>query len=46
MKILEKMLFWSQKWIFKNLGELYIVTVNIKVADNNLNYNLSETIYL
>ncbi len=42
MKILEKVLFWCQKWIFNNLGEFYKETVNIKVVDNNSNYNLSE----
>jgi hypothetical protein len=46
MKILEKVLFWCQKWIYKNLGEFYVENVNIKVVDNNLNYNLSEIIYL
>jgi hypothetical protein len=34
--------------VFKNLGEFYVETVNIKAVDNNLNYtgNLSEIIYL
>jgi hypothetical protein len=45
MNILEKLLFWCQKWIFKSLGEFYIETVKIKVVDNNSNYNLSEIIY-
>jgi hypothetical protein len=45
MKILEKVLFLNQKWIFLNLGEFNIETVNIKVVDNNSNYNLSEIIY-
>jgi hypothetical protein len=45
MKILEKALFLSQKWIFKKLGEFYLETLNIKVIDNNSNYNLSEIIY-
>jgi hypothetical protein len=34
IKILEKVLFWYQKWIFKNLGQFYFETVNIKVVDN------------
>jgi hypothetical protein len=46
MKILEKVLFWCQKRIFKNLGEFYVETVNVIVVDNNLNHNLSEIIYL
>ncbi len=46
MKILEKVLFWCQKWIFTYLGEFYKETVNIKVVDNKSNYNLSEIIYL
>ncbi len=33
------------KLLFKNLGEFCIETVNIKVVDNNSNYNLSELIY-
>ncbi len=37
MKIVEKVLFLSQKWILKNLDEFYIETVNIKVVDNNSN---------
>jgi hypothetical protein len=42
MKILEKVLwFWCRKWILKNVGEFYVEAVNIKVVDNNLNYNLS-----
>jgi hypothetical protein len=28
MNIFEKVLFWCQKWIIKNLGEFYIETVN------------------
>ncbi len=31
--------------MFKNVGEFYIETLNIKVVDNNSNYNLSEIIY-
>jgi hypothetical protein len=46
MKVLEKMLFWCQKWVFKNLCEFYVETVNIKAVDNNLNYNLSDIICL
>ncbi len=46
MKVLEKVLFWCQKWVFKNFGEFYVETVNKKAVDNNLNYNLSEIIYL
>ncbi len=46
MKILEKELFWCQKLIFKNLGDFYIETLQIKVVDNNSNYNLSEIIYI
>jgi hypothetical protein len=46
MKILEKVIFWCQKLIFKNLGEFYIETVKLKVVDNNSNYNLSEIIYI
>jgi hypothetical protein len=42
MKILEKDLFWCQKWIFKNLGGFYIETLNIKVVDNNTNYTVEE----
>ncbi len=34
-----------QKRIFKNLVEFYKETVNIKVVDNNSNYNVSEIIY-
>jgi hypothetical protein len=34
MKILEKEQFWCQKWIFKNFGEFYKETVNIKIVDN------------
>jgi hypothetical protein len=34
------------KLIFRNLGEFFVETVNIKVVDNNLNYNLSEIIYI
>ncbi len=45
MKILEKVQFFSQKWICNNLGEFCIETVNIKVVDINSNYNLSEIIY-
>jgi hypothetical protein len=38
MEVLEKVLFWWQKLILKNLGEFYVETVNIKVVDNNLNW--------
>jgi hypothetical protein len=31
--------------MFKNLGDFYIETVNIKVVVNSSNYNLSEIIY-
>jgi hypothetical protein len=33
------------KVIFLNLGEFSMETVNIKVVDNNSNYNISEIIY-
>ncbi len=39
-------LLWCQKWIRKTFGEFYVETVNIKVVDNYLNYNLSETIFI
>jgi hypothetical protein len=32
-------------WKFYVLGVFYRVTVNIKVVDNNSNYNSSEIIY-
>jgi hypothetical protein len=35
MKILEKVLFWCQKWIYKRFGGFWIETVNVKVVDNN-----------
>jgi hypothetical protein len=39
MKILEKCYFEAKSEFLTNLGEIYIKTVNIKVVDNNSNYN-------
>ncbi len=41
MKILEKTLYRFQKRIFKNSCKFQRETVNIKVVDNNQDYNLS-----
>jgi hypothetical protein len=35
MRILEKVLFWCQKWILKKFGEFQIETVNMQVVDYN-----------